>query len=133
MNADTPHDRRHREAPLLRTTDYARRLLRRAQFALAVLAVPVSMTVGIVVAGTEPRVVGSSVSGPAGPPGVEQMSLVGSPAMLGLTAGLATLTICWLILGAAALGWRHRLHERDLRDWAEGWARVEPVWSDRPL
>jgi hypothetical protein len=130
MNADTPHDRRHREAPLLRTTDYARRLLRRAQFALAVLAVPVSMTVGIVVAGSEP---GPVSAGPAGPPGLEQMSLVGSPAMLGLTAGLVTLTICWLILGAAALGWRHRLHERDLRDWAEGWAQAEPVWSDRRL
>jgi hypothetical protein len=28
--------------------------------------------------------------------------------------------------------WRRRLVERDLQGWSDGWARVEPLWSDRP-
>ena len=152
MNADTPRDRRAQGAQLLRTTDYARWLIRRAQLALAVLAVPVSLTVGIVVAGTGPQstIIVSATGPTAAGPGiaVEEMSLADSPpagptgatrtatderAVQGLAACLITLAICWLILGAAGLMWRRRLTERDQRDWADGWARVEPLWSDRPL
>jgi hypothetical protein len=115
-----------------------------------VLAVPISVTVGIVVAGSEPppQVV-TSVPGPvtAEPSaGTAQMSLDAPPptaakpepgfadderAVLGTAAGLVTLSICWLILGIASMFWRYRLDQHDMRGWADGWARVEPVWSDR--
>ena len=54
MNADTPCNRHRRRGPLPRSTDYARLLLRRAQLALAALAVPVAVAVGIAATGTQP-------------------------------------------------------------------------------
>ena len=164
MDADTPRNRRGRPLPLPRATDYARLLLGKAQLALAVLAVPVSMTVGIVVAGSDHAAPGTPAASPAvamlrtasdlvsrvellpatpgtvaglaradeiarepapGPPDVQPVN--------GLLAGLCTLGSCWVALAVAGTMWRRRLDERDLRDWSDGWARVEPLWSDRPL
>lgn len=108
MNADTPSEQLRRESPLLRTTDYARVLLWRAQLALAALAVPVSLTVGVVVVGAD------------------------RDAARGAVAGMATLIVCWVLLLTAGAIWRRRLARRDERNWADGWARVEPLWSERP-
>lgn len=51
----------------------------------------------------------------------------------GLFVLLLTLFPCWAILLVAGAIWRHRLAVCDDRDWAEGWARVEPRWSDRTV
>lgn len=149
MNADQSSERREWGAQLVRTTDYARRLIRLAQVGLGALAIPVSVMVGMVVAGTDqPNLVASpSASAAAQPVTAESISLVGLPARdgedagaaaeertaRGLAAGLGTVSICWLILGTGGRIWRRRLDERDLRAWADGWARVEPLWSGRPF
>jgi hypothetical protein len=51
----------------------------------------------------------------------------------GLRAAVITLVICWGQLVGAGAVWRHRLAARDLSDWADGWARVEPDWSGRTV
>lgn len=158
MNSDTPGDRRGQESPSLRTTDFARVLLRRAELALAALAVPVALAVGVVVAGTErpmsapvvseqvalratSEVVGRVEPTPATPNRdsasgsaqhlADEIAVVHRP-LEGTLAGLAALSTCWLLLGTAGTIWRRRLDARDLRDWDDNWARVEPLWSDRP-
>jgi hypothetical protein len=151
MNADAPRNHSGQGSQLVRTTDYARMVLRRAQLALAVLAVSVSVTVGLVVAGTVPP--GPAASGSALRAGASHAELLpaapGTVAALaraeaitddvaleqrtghGVLAGMITLAGCWILLAAAGTVWRRRLAEQDLRNWADGWARVEPLWSDR--
>ena len=155
MNADTPCNRHRRRGPLPRSTDYARLLLRRAQLALAALAVPVAVAVGIAATGTRTgrggrhhgrcaddlrRRVRDRLATVA--PGAlaraeeiaDELSPAGSDvdAGDGLLAGLGTLASCWVLLVATGAIWRRRLVERDLQGWSDGWARVEPLWSDRP-
>jgi hypothetical protein len=153
MDADTPCNHHRRRGPLPRATDYARLLLHRAQLALAALAVPVAVAVGVAAIGTEAGagvVTGAQLASdlesgihslstaPGGPARAEEiadeLSPAGSDAVAGngLLAGLGTLACCWLLLLAAGAIWRRRLVERDLQGWSDGWARVEPVWSDRP-
>jgi hypothetical protein len=145
MNADTPSYRHHRRPPLPRSTDYARLLLHRAQLALAALAVPVAVAVGIAADATAPHPgaaelrseIDSLIAGPAALARAEEMprerpaagSELGTAD--GLPAGLGTLAGCWALLVATGAIWRRRLVERDLRGWSDGWARVEPRWSDR--
>jgi hypothetical protein len=141
---------------LMRTTDYARQLVRRAQLALAALAVPVSIAVGAAVAGTVPpdpavpapalRTASDLLSRiallPAVPGTVGALARAEAAArdlapdrrtVNGMLAGLSTLTCCWTVLAAAGAIWRRRLHERDMGEWAEGWALVEPHWSGRTV
>lgn len=155
MNADTPCNRHRRRGPLPRSTDYARLLLRRAQLALAALAVPVAVAVGIAATGTQPDAgvattagtqmisgVASGIDSLTVAPGAlaraeeiaDELSPAGSDvdAGDGLLAGLGTLASCWVLLVATGAIWRRRLVERDLQGWSDGWARVEPLWSDRP-
>jgi len=161
MDADTPRNRCEWGERLLRTTDYARLLLRRAQLALALLAVPVAMTVGVVVTGMAQPGPAATVSATAvdalhttydalsrielrpgslgAPARADEIardlttSAVDQPTVNGLLAGLSTLGCCWTLLGATGAIWRRRLDDRDLRDWAAGWARVEPRWSGRTV
>jgi hypothetical protein len=154
MNADTPCNRHRRRGPLPRSTDYARLLLHRAQLALAALAVPVAVAVGIAAIGPEPAAGATTGAGAQlvadlesgiealTAPGAlaraeeiaDELDPAGSDAVAGdaLLAGLGTLVGCWVLLVAAGAIWRRRLVERDLQGWAGGWARVEPLWSDRP-
>ncbi len=155
MNADTPCNRHRRRGPLPRSTDYARLLLHRAQLALAALAVPVAVAVGIAATGSEPDAgvataagaqlisdVESGIDSLTVAPGAlaraeeiaDELSPAGSDVVAGdgLLAGLGTLASCWVLLVAAGAIWRRRLVERDLQGWSDGWARVEPLWSDRP-
>lgn len=163
-----------------RATDHARTLIRKAQLALAGLAVPVAMVVGVAtaagstpastpsglgpvgarptsgwvsptpgsVAGLAQAEVGRSGSAgspaagaemtgfpaagprPAGTTSIERMT--GRP-LDGVLAALLTLLVCWGLLAGAGAVWRRRLAARDLRDWADGWARVEPRWSGRTV
>lgn len=156
MNADTPCNRHRRRGPLPRSTDYARLLLHRAQLALAALAVPVAVAVGIAATGSEPD---AGVAAAAGAQMISDVesgfdSLTVAPGALaraeeiadelsparsddvvagdGLLAGLGTLASCWVLLVTTGAIWRRRLVERDLQGWSDGWARVEPLWSDRP-
>ncbi len=158
MTADTP--REHRGGRLMRSTDHARSLLRKAQLGLAFLAVPVAVTIGVIAADPAGFTLAAPVAQAAlgqyhpgtadiGPTSIEPGSIsalaraedvaelvLAEPdpqnrPISGLTAGLCTLAICWALLGGAAAIWRRRLAGRDLDDWAEGWARVEPSWSDR--
>jgi hypothetical protein len=130
-------------------------LLHRAQLALAALAVPVAVAVGIAAIGADAdaRVansaggqlvsdlesgIGSSRTTPGAPARSEEIAdelfPAGADAVAedGLLAGLGTLGSCWVLLLAAGAVWRRRLVERDLQGWSDGWARVEPLWSDRP-
>jgi hypothetical protein len=50
-----------------------------------------------------------------------------------LLVGLITLFLCWAVLLLAGAIWRYRLAVRDYRDWTDGWARVEPRWSNRTV
>lgn len=157
MNADTPRNCHRRRGPLPRSTDYARLLLHRAQLALAALAVPVAVAVGIAATGAdrwEPdSVVTTAERQLVSDLGIDPLTAapgtVGALARAeaiahelpsagsdvgtgnGLLAGLGTLGSCWALLVAAGAIWRRRLVERDLRGWSDGWARVEPLWSDR--
>ena len=149
MEPDTPGDEDRGRGPRPpRRTDYARLLLRRAQLALCVLAMPVAVNVGVVVAGTAPDpVLGSASTIEAGVPAgaISELAraeeLVDDPrpkavpagTVNGIMAGLSTLSCCWILLATAGTIWRRRLAERDLRDWADGWASVEPLWSGRPV
>jgi hypothetical protein len=154
VNADTPCNRHRRRGPLPRSTDYARLLLHRAQLALAALAVPVAVAVGIAAIGPEPDAgatagagaqqvsdLESGIESPTAPGALaraeeiaDELDPAGSDAVAGdgLLAGLGTLAGCWVLLVAAGAVWRRRLVERDLQGWSDGWARVEPLWSDRP-
>jgi hypothetical protein len=64
----------------------------------------------------------------------DELSPAGSDVVAedGLLAGLGTLGSCWALLLVAGAIWRRRLVERDLQGWSDGWARVEPLWRDRP-
>lgn len=75
---------------------------------------------------TEVTVVVDDQGRPVGP-----QTDVEDPAVSGLVAGLGTLLICWILLAVLASAWRARLAARDVMDWTDGWARVEPVWSSR--
>ncbi len=160
VDADTPRDRRD-GVTLPRYTDHARLLLRRAQYALALMAVPVALTVGMIAA--EPGTVeltpavsqimadaGSPwMSGrPVGPDAVSALARAEAVAHrvdasatpdprdrreAGLFVLVVTLVLCWSMLLVAGAIWRHRLAVCDDRDWADGWARVEPRWSDRTV
>lgn len=152
MNADIPCNRHRRRGPLPRSTDYARLLLHRAQLALAALAVPVAVAVGIGAGAPDPGVtaagarvasdLGSRIGSPTVAPGAlaraEEIAEEPAPAGPddvaedGLLAGLGTLACCWVLLVATGAIWRRRLVERDLQGWSDGWARVEPLWSERP-
>ena len=156
MTADTP--REHRAGHLMRSTDHARLLLRKAQLGLAFLAVPVAVTIGVIAAdpagftlaapvahaALEQPESGTADIGPIEPGSISALARTEDVAervlaepdppnrpINGLTAGLCTLAGCWALLGGAAAIWRRRLAGRDLDDWAAGWARVEPSWSDR--
>lgn len=157
MEPDT-HRNDHGWSP--RTTDYARALLHKAQIALALLAVPLAAAVGFAVAGWAPattagpaaagvvlRTVSEIVTGvdllptTSGSVGAlaraEEIAqrvpadAADGSVLSGVLAGLSTLGICWALLATGTALWRRRLVERDLRDWAAGWAQVEPLWSDR--
>jgi hypothetical protein len=163
VNADTPG---HDGAALMRPTDHARLLIRKAQLALAGLAVPVALLVGVIA--TDPETVQlAAVTGvemaplaeryaseqPASAPGAlaraEEIAtrIAAAPSgstasaaerrqaglTAGLTVGLGTLLVCWTLLIALGALWRRRLAARDLRDWATGWAQVEPYWSNRTV
>jgi hypothetical protein len=140
---------------LPRSTDYARMLLHRAQLALAALAVPVAVAVGIAAIGTEADAgvatgagaqmvsdLESGIDSLSTAPGAlaraeeiaDELSPAGSDVVAedGLLAGVGTLGSCWALLLVAGAIWRRRLVERDLQGWSDGWARVEPLWSDRP-
>jgi hypothetical protein len=97
----------------MRPTDRARLALKRAQVVLGVAAVPVAVSVGVLAAGRPPST----------------PSLMAMPA--GLLVGFGILLTCWALLAAACAAWRSRLAAMDRRDWTNGWARVEPVWSGR--
>jgi hypothetical protein len=130
-------------------------LLHRAQLALAALAVPVAVAVGVAAIGAEAdaRVatgaggqlvsdLESGIDSSSTTPGAlaraeeiaDELSPAGADAVAedGLLAGLGSLGSCWVLLLAAGAIWRRRLVERDLQGWSDGWARVEPLWSDRP-
>ena len=160
MDADTPG---HDGAALMRPTDHARLLIHKAQLALAGLAVPVALLVGVIA--TDPETVQlAAVTGDvevapladryaseraASTPGAlaraEEIATriatapSGSTAsaaerrQVGLTTGLGTLLVCWTLLIALGALWRRRLAARDVRDWAAGWAQVEPYWSNRTV
>ena len=51
----------------------------------------------------------------------------------GLRGRLCTLIVCWTLLVVAGAVWRRRLVARDLREWSEGWSRVEPGWRGRTV
>ena len=164
MNADTPG---HDGAALMRPTDHARLLIHKAQLALAGLAVPVALLVGVIATDLE-SVQLAAVTGevevtplaaryasehPASSPGAlaraeeSATRIVDAPSgsmasaaerrhaglTAGLTAGLGTLLGCWTLLIALCALWRRRLAARDVRDWATGWAQVEPYWSNRTV
>jgi hypothetical protein len=159
MNADTPGNRCGGH-PLLRSTDHARFLLRKAGIALAALAIPVAVVVGVVAAGppapahseaaaatasdtlrplsAAPRsdAPGSAVSiaraEEIAEPGPDHRTAPDSTNM-GRQAALTVLFMCWALLLLIGAIWRRRLAARDLRDWAEGWAEVEPRWSGRTV
>jgi hypothetical protein len=151
VTADTPGDD---ASSLMRTSDHVRVLLRKAQLALAALAVPVSMAVGTIIADPAsthvtptvtqagPDLVANSDHPPAQPGPVIALAradeIAGRVAeaatdrrRVGVLAGLTTLAICWSVLFATGAIWRRTLADRDLRDWGSDWERVEPRWSDR--
>ncbi len=97
---------------LVRPTDRARRALRLAGALLGALAIVVAVPVGVA----------ASLTQPAG---------TDHPQWAGVTAGVATLLACWVLLGLGAAWWGRRLAALDRRNWAAGWARVEPSWSSR--
>jgi hypothetical protein len=102
-------DLRTPAAALTRPTDHARRTLRRAGLLLGAFAIAVAVPVGI----------------------AASLSPVDDPVAAGVTAGLATLLICWVLLGLGAARWNRRLAAVDRAHWATEWARVEPSWSGR--
>ena len=109
MDLCTPRDYDGPAASLMRSTDHARRALRLAGFALGVLAVVVAVPVGL----------------------AASLTPTDDPQAAGVTAGLATLMLCWVLLGLGAAWWDRRLTALDLRRWAADWASVEPRWSNR--
>jgi hypothetical protein len=104
----TPRDQSLGKGALPRTTDHARMLLRRAQIALAAVAVVIAVAVGIAAGASVPS---------------------GQPLTTGVLTAGATLLICATVLAVAGAVWRSRLAARDSRDWDRDWARVEPRWS----
>ena len=138
----------------MRPTDHARMLIRKAQIGLAVAAVPVAVAIGVIatdptlstlpspvsytalqqqdpVADSEPRPIGVLARAEDVAERVVADHDPQNQPMSGVTTGLCTLAVCWALLAAASAIWRRRLDGRDLDDWAEGWARVEPPWSNR--
>jgi uncharacterized membrane protein len=99
-------------APLMRSTDHARRALRMAGILLGAFAVVVAVPVGLAATLTQPA--GSH-----------------HPQAAGVVAGVAALLACWVLLGLGAAWWNRRLTAIDQRSWATEWARVEPIWSNR--
>jgi hypothetical protein len=150
----------------MRSTDHARLLLRRAQYALAGLAVPVSMMVGMIAADPTTADIAPAVSQvvlESGSPWTSDR-MVEQPAVstlaraetaadsvaasaatdsaasdsshrrdAALFVSLLTLSLCWAMLLVGGAIWRYRLAVRDYHDWADGWARVEPRWSNRTV
>ena len=121
MDASTPRDRYRRPAPLLRATDEARRLIRRAQLALAAAALAAAVPVAMIVAEQAAEQQSAALIPAA----------TADPLVTGALAGLTTLFACWTVLAVACGVWRARLAARDRLDWAADWARVEPRWSGR--
>ncbi|WP_214407931.1 hypothetical protein [Pseudonocardia lacus] len=108
-------------AALLRATDHARVLLRRAQVLLAVFAVLVAVAIGLLAAASRAAAPPAHLGAVVEPP----------PTAAGLVAGIGTLAVCWGLLALAGAIWRARLAAHDRRALAREWARVEPVWSHR--
>ena len=121
MDASTPRDRYRQPAPLVRATDEARRLIRRAQLALAAAALAAAVPVAMIVAEQAAERQSAALIPAAS----------ADPLLTGVLAGLTTLFACWGLLAVAGSVWRARLAARDRRDWAADWARVEPSWSGR--
>ena len=96
-------------ASLMRPTDHARRALRAARALLAGFAVVVAVPVGM----------------------AASLTPADDPQVAGVSAGVATLLACWVLLGLGSAWWDRRLAALDRRSWATEWARVEPVWSNR--
>ena len=109
MDLRTPRDQDGPAASLMRPTDHARRALRMAGALLGAFAVVVAIPVGM----------------------AASLTPTDDPRTAGMTAGLATLLLCWVLLGLGAALWERRLTALDLGRWAADWAAVEPGWSDR--